>query len=167
MTTETAGGALPRTQPSALSQASAFARGIWARAHAAATHPKTQETLAAAGRRCGSALRHGATLAKQGASAAGQAAAPMLDKAGERLGLRTRFAERTAEMRARYSDYRRERELDQLAATLDGLTDRQLAILGFDRGYLYTDLEARAEAFDAQKDTTDEPTQSKLHLNPT
>lgn len=109
--------------------------------------PQTKEAGREALDRSGRALSRGAELARLGIARA----LPAVGAACERAGIRNSLAKRAEQMRTRYDDYRREREMDELASTLDGLTDRQLEILGFERCYLFTELEARANALDAQE----------------
>lgn len=152
--TETAAGASATHRPSrvgviAARIGEAAVEGTLAAARAArawASDPKTK----AAGR---AAIKRSGDLARAGVAAA----APVAGRLAARIGLGDGLAVRATRVRERYEDYRREREMDELATTLDRLSDRQLAILGLDRSYLYTDLEARAEALAASEAETDAP----------
>lgn len=70
-----------------------------------------------------------------------EAVGGLLARLRERLDLHSRYRR----ARARLLGLRRERELETLAGTLEGLSDRQLAALGLERDFLYTELEARFE----------------------
>lgn len=66
----------------------------------------------------------------------------------DRLDLHNRY--RSA--RARLIGLRDQQEKDRLAEALDRLSDRQLAVLGLDRAFLYTEIEARYEAIAGASD---------------
>ncbi|MEO1688425.1 MAG: hypothetical protein AAFU61_11020 [Pseudomonadota bacterium] len=55
-------------------------------------------------------------------------------------------------LRSRTEEARREKDIRRLGSTLDQLSDRQLAVLGFSRDFLFSDLEDRYDAMLTRKE---------------